>query len=305
MQKKRHHFIPVFYLEGFVDPYDQTHLWIYDKDCGEIRDASPRDAGLQKHFYSFTTPEGERDSVSFENALAQIEGQVATSWRKIINREAIDDADREIISSFLSLMMTRVPVYRHNIERLDAALVKSAASFLASQGVLLAKIRAEYEREGRKPPNNLEDIVKRFLGGEYEVEVEPQVSLTEVTTEFSLIFSEMNWTYFITKGKYPFVTSDNPLSYIDPTHDARSPYGVGLINANIEVTFPVSRDIALVATWKRLGKTYQKGTDRLVKEINYRTIMAASRFVYSSQRSDGFNRLVHRYRGSEPKIVVN
>src|SRR5882762_10273955 len=115
-KKERHHFLPVFYLEGFVDPDHEPHLWVYDKEGGDVRPASPRDAGVEKHGYSIPKADGTRDSTTVENALALIVDQVAPMWAKLRRLEPLTNAERSMVSLFLALLMTRVPAYRRNIE---------------------------------------------------------------------------------------------------------------------------------------------------------------------------------------------
>lgn len=87
------------------------------------------------------------------------------------------------------------------------------------------------------------------------------------------LIHQMHWTYLLTKGRYRFVTSDNPVAYTDPAHDPQSPYGVGLAHPNVEVTFPITQELALFAGWKDWEKLYRRATDATVKALNIRTIL--------------------------------
>jgi hypothetical protein len=307
MAKERHHFVPEFYLHGFVDPTAPLRLWIIDKEGGEPYPSTPRDAGLQKHFYSFTTPEGTRDSDTVEDALALIENDAAPVWRKVVAREPMTNAERSIVAVFLSILMTRVPRYRENIEKLTAEVVKRSNKIMASH-VAFPEWLANKSRERGKPMSVVEARkAAEFLRSDrYDVTVHPVWTLTTISGEFAKAFHAMNWIFLVARGKHRFVTSDNPLFYADPSFNDQAPLyrGVGLMSEYIEVTCPISRDIALLASWAEYPKPYLSVTDSLVKKINLRTIFAASRFVYSSQRSDGLTRLVQRYKGSGPVIDV-
>jgi hypothetical protein len=103
---------------------------------------------------------------------------------------------------------------------------------------------------------------------------------------------------------YKYITSDNPVYYIDPSQDPRSFHGVGLINENIEVTFPLSKELTLLATWKKYLKTYLRTNNKLVKEINQRSIMSADKYVFAHNRSESLNKIVQRYKGSAPVLRV-
>ncbi|GFP32830.1 hypothetical protein HKBW3S42_01137 [Candidatus Hakubella thermalkaliphila] len=149
------------------------------------------------------------------------------------------------------------------------------------------------------------ELQKFILDGQYDIKVNPQFSLGMVTLAKDLapIFYHMNWAFLEATDDYKFVTSDNPLFYFDPTHDARSFYGVGLLNKNIEVTFPLSKDLMFLGTWEKFDG-YKQLNNRLVKEVNRGTVISALRFVFSSQYSDGLNRLVQKYKDSAPTMKL-
>jgi hypothetical protein len=111
-KKKRHHYIPCFYLNGFIDPANEPFIWVYQKGESQIIKATAANIALEKHYYSFTTPTGAKDSETFENALSEIEGKAAPLIEKIKKHQTLDNDDRAIFAAFLALMMTRVPNYR-------------------------------------------------------------------------------------------------------------------------------------------------------------------------------------------------
>ena len=120
---------------------------------------------------------------------------------------------------------------------------------------------------------------------------------------FFPIFHAMKWTFIKATDSYKFLTSDNPIFYWDPTHDSKSFPGVGLLNKNIELTFPLTKDLALLSSW--IGEVgYVKADNQMVKVINRRTVMSALRFVFASEKSNVLNKFVRKYINSGPKLVV-
>ena len=105
-------------------------------------------------------------------------------------------------------------------------------------------IRTSEKETGNKLNSSLEDLRDFVLSEKYKIKVEPQFSLfmMEMINDFGPMFHKMNWTILISDD-YRFVTSDNPLFYDDPTHDPKSPYGVGLLNKNIILTFPITQRV--------------------------------------------------------------
>lgn len=78
------------------------------------------------------------------------------------------------------------------------------------------------------------------------------------------------------------MTSDNPLYSND----------VSLRDRNLEVTFPISKDLAFFGTYNIEREGYIEADNNLVKEINCEIVASALRFVFSSQKSDELNKLV-------------
>jgi hypothetical protein len=304
----RHHFIPRFYLEGFIDPTNEPYLWIYDKESDEIRKASTRDAGLRSHFYSYPKKGGTRDSDSFEKAVSSIESQAAPLFQKIIRREQLNNDERSVMSFFRALTITRVPSFREKLHQHAAEVMRVVARKFVLNEEIQKSVQAEFEGKGESASiNNIKEAARLMREGKMDVEVLPHYSLPhilELAMELAPLIHQMNWIYIVAHGSYRFATSDNPVVYVDPKHDPESPMGVGLGNQNIEVSFPISRDLALLAGWKELGREYQKGTDARVRNINYRTIANAERFVYASERNGGLAKLVRRHKESAPKVSI-
>jgi len=305
--KKRHHYIPKFYLEGFIEAHHRPYLWVYEKGNARIIKATPADIAVEKHYFSFFTLSGEKDSDTLENAMAEIERDSAPVFKKIVQEQSLSKKDRAYFATFLTFMMVRVPNFRKNIENAAGELMKRVAIVCASNREGFEAMMKRFEKDtGKKIDMPVEQVRKSILNGKYDIKADPQFSLAIALSnvrELTNIFFRMKWAFIKATEEYEFLTGDNPLFYCDPTRDRNSLYGVGLLNKNVEVTFPISKDLALFASWK--GKeVYIQAKNKMVKDINRRTVLAALRFVFSSERSDGINKLVQRYKNSSPVIRV-
>ena len=306
-KKKRHHYIPRFYLRGFVDPHNKPYVWVYEKGNPNITKATVENIAVQKHYYSFIRPSGDIDSETFENALAKIEGKVAPAFEKIIHHEDLNNQEKGAFAVFLAFTVTRVPNYRKNVERSFGEIIKKILVVLASSPVAIKSMIEGVERDtGKKMAIPVEEWQKILLDGQYNIEVKPQFSLETITIAKELvpIFYGMSWAFLEATEDYKFVTSDNPLFYFHPTHHPKSFYGGGLANKNIEVTFPISRDLMFHGTWGKF-EGYEKLTNEGVKEMNRRTVISALRFVFASEYSHNLNGLVQEYKHISPKIKVS
>jgi len=305
-KKKRQHYLSEFYLRGFVDPYNKPYVWLYEKGNKIIRKASPKDLCVLKEYYSFTTPEGEKDSESFENFLAMIETKVAPIFKRIEIGEIPEEDERWWFSFFIAFMMTRVPNYRDNVENAVADFIRKFSKICASNPESFKFSVEQFEREkGKKLDKPPEELRKYILGGNYNIVVNPQLSLgmTTVACDLAPLFYHMKWQFLRATDKYGFVTCDNPVYRFDPNPGPPPFDGVGLLNRNIEVTFPVSRDLTILGTWEGVEKYIQTNNNQ-VKEINRRTISSASRFVFASIKLEGLNRLVQKHKNTAPQLVV-
>jgi hypothetical protein len=307
MPKIRHHYLPRFYLDGFADPRDGC-IWVYEKGKGEVIRTTSRRHAVERHYYSFTKPDGTKDSDTIEDCFSDVEMHVPPIIRKLEAREVLNDNDRHIFSMFLGLMMTRVPNFRKNIEKMYAAMTDQFNRVLASDESAFRTAMEKYERETGDVSNiPIEKMRQYVLSDEYKIVATPAASLPHVGMGFDLapVFYGMTWTLIPATEDYKFVTSDNPLYYTDPTHDPHSPYGVGLSHKNIEITFPITRKVALLATWDRAPTGYIRSLSQIVKAISGRTVMAAERYVYSSQHSPGLSRLVQKWKDYSPGITIS
>lgn len=302
-KKKRHHYIPRFYLDGFVDPLNRPYIWVYEKGNPNIIKATAENVAVRKHYYSFVTAVGHEDS--FEDIFGMIESEVAPIFRKIINHENLENEERSSFAYFLALIMMRVPKYRENVEKVTGEIIKRATMLWASHPEDFKSMIKKFEKdEGSKTGMPVEELQDFILSGEFDIVVKPQFSLgmLDLVKHFAPIFHAMNWAFW-EASDYMFVTSDTPLFYDDPTHDPGSVYGVGLLSKNIEVTFPISKDLMLFATWNG-PEGYIKVNNKKVKEFNRRMVISALRFVFAPLHSQDLNRTVQKYKDSSPMIKI-
>jgi hypothetical protein len=107
------------------------------------------------------------------------------------------------------------------------------------------------------------------------------------------VFS-MHWHFFVHRDRV-FLTCDNPCFFF------RS---LGLAHRDAEVTFPISSNIALLATWKqRTQNAYSAPKDSTVQQINRRSVANASRLVFSHDFVDWKFRLANKQHIAVHKLL--
>jgi len=90
---------------------------------------------------------------------------------------------------------------------------------------------------------------------------------------------KMTWTFYVASGSDLFLTGDNPVYIPDSC-------GLAGDKKKSELSFPISTDVALVASWNRTQKEgVVKATPQVVKDINRRTVSKASQYIYFSKNT--------------------
>jgi hypothetical protein len=308
MVKRRHHYLPQFYLKGFIDPDNSPHIWVYDKEGEDIIKSTARDIAVEKHYFSFIDVQGKRDSETLENMIAKIEKDTADVVKKILSYKPITTDEKALFAIFISYMMIRPPNYRKNIENAFAESTKIMMQFMASnKKVFKASIKRFEKNTNTKIGMPIRKLRNSILDdSQYEIKTNPEVSLEMSFShldKLAEIFFNMKWAFLTADEKIKFLTGDNPLHYFDPTY-RKSLLGVGLINENIIVTLPISQNLAAIGTWKGKDGYFQANT-QMIKNINRSTVVAALRFVFASKKSEILKKFVKKYKDSSPKIKVS
>ena len=310
--KKKHHYIPVFYLNGFTDA--NGCVWAYKKDDSKVLESTPEGIAYSNDYFSFITPNGNKDSETIENIMADLEAVCAPVIKKILSFETISDNDRYTFCAFVAMMMLRSPNFRNNVETTYADMTKHLGVFSASNKTCFESMIERCAQETGTDfgtPEQIEKLRQSMLKMDehYKIKTNPQVSLKTslgFLKDFPKRFYMMKWIFLKATDDHKYLTGDNPFYYCDPTHDKRTFYGVGLATKKVEITLPLSKNLLALGSWESHSKsTYLPANNRLVKEINRRTVISCWRMVFASSKSDGIRKLVSKYKDTYPKMAMS
>jgi Protein of unknown function (DUF4238) len=330
-RSKLHHYVSQFALQAFTVPPPSPHagkLWRFERGAPSPIPIPPRRAAAQIDYNTVTLESGEKTD-AFEKILGPIETAVTRVMRVAIEMEkrVLDPTERMKLSLYIAVAMLRVPAARNFWEKLHADAEEQRMLVAARTPGVFERAMAQMETEsGTAPDVTAEQLRNFFLERRYVLKVNPVVSLQVLLDQaprLTPIFAHMRWTILNTKDE-PFLMSDNPVVYVDPTSQ-RSPWGVALLDERVELTFPLSsrkcllathdpefREIAITAGLSRSAEarqavstykpkiSYKDVADDIVREINRRTIFAATRWVFSSTNSDSVSQFVVRHFSANP-----
>ena len=225
MDKKRHHYVPKAYLRSFCDDTDKLLLYRKDEPSRAIT-LSVENAALQNYYYSQPTPEGGTDRNSLEDFFSKTEEE----WPGIVNRlhrrEDVNDSLEDIFQ-FIALQRVRVPACRDIVEKVEGERTKSIARRLDMEGKLPPK------------PKGFEDILDHV-----EAPINPHLSIhamPHLIEGIGQVFSRIGLGALHNKTTVPFLTSDNPVVWFDPSvlETDLKPYVLRL-GGPLVLLFPVS-----------------------------------------------------------------
>jgi hypothetical protein len=197
---------------------------------------------------------------------------------------------------------------RDNIQKSTGEMTKHISVFMASHKENFERIMQKYEADtGKQIGMNVEELRQWMKNPDnYNVTVDKQYSTATALSlleDFARVFFQMKWAFLTATDDYKYMAGDNPLRYIDPTHNPHSFYGVGLANKNIEVSLPLSKEICAFGSWKH-KEGYLQANNQHVKHLNRMTVIASVKFVFADKKSDDIDKFVKKYKNSHPVMSV-
>ena len=201
MDKKRHHYVPKAYLKFFCDEAGKIRMYLKD-DPDKVIHQAPDNVGFHKYYYSQPLPEGGMDHNTLEDVFSDIEAKWPPIVERLLQCENVNDSLMDIFA-FIALQRVRVPAARDAAEKMLAELVKVTARRLDAMGKFPPK------------PKGFEDILDRV-----EVTIDPHQSIHamgHMLQGIEQVFDQIGLSAIHNLTDIPFLTSDNPVIWFDPS----------------------------------------------------------------------------------------
>lgn len=275
------HTVPQKYLKGFCIPNEPGMIWMYDKMARRFAE-TPIPVKVVVQEANYFDPETEKE------LSESVEGPAHAVLARLRRCEPISTDDRLSFSMYVATMIMRVSGRRRKSLEMMPSVLKST----------IKEIRTLID-EWAQGPNIDQKLVARRLE---EVEQAREKFLHEPPAEvidhirspwpnrkLAELIYEMTWRVVMSDQTTRFLTSDNPAYFFEA-------YGLG--KPETEVTFPLSSNLALLASWQgpREGLIIVQAKPMLVKEVNRRVASGAERFVFYHERRDWIATLADKPR---------
>ncbi len=291
VQKKRHHYVPVAYLNRFADAGGRIYAFRKDDPVKPLH-LRPSEIGFERYYYSQPRPEGGQDNNRLEDLFSKIE----TVWPSLVDdlTAGRDLGNRiEQMCEFIGLLRVRGPAARDPVELYLAHIARRKMMALAESGRL------------PPPPAGLtfDDI---------EISIDPHQSIhamVPMVQGFARLWEFCGLEVVHNTTSEPFATSDNPVIIFDPdiAEGHVLPYTVRPPGGRVELLLPISPTVLLRGSTELA--VIQAG-DRLrhVKMTSRAAVCRVNRFVarfgyrFAFANHSGLQALVAKYAALSPTI---
>ena len=291
--KHRHHYVPQGYLRGFTIPGQKSLLWEYDKGKSALPKTpkSVKSICFRTDHNLLIGKDGKPNANVLEDAFNRhVESPALKIIKQLCPRPGLvelSDADRECLSLFISLLLTRNPGFRDGIEELTRRVIDSYLQFNLK----------EMKKTGEIPQNeNMRVVVQ------HQASVKPMLEVAAMGMKSILA---KKWVLYLPVHGTTFVTSDCPAV---AGHSGPPSALIGPFHQLSEIFVPLRKDLGLACFPKPPradGLIDAIGLDKMdVGRFNQMIIDASIRYVYSSDKSQEILRMVKESKGKSQRIIV-
>lgn len=293
--KKRHHFIAQTYLRLFCGA--DGKLWVYSKDQrGKSWRSDTSAIAFEKYYYSQPLPGGGRDHERLENHFSNYESLWPSVLKQIQHHQKVDGSLQTLLD-FVCIHRVRVPTIRNIVERMEAERVRMQLLHLKDKG----QIPDPTQTLGRDWEEANQNIV---------VTIDPHRSIhamPPLIDGFEQLLRAVGFEILQNNTNVPFITSDNPVCYFDPTANETlmQPYTVDRRRMQVELFFPITPQYLLwghSALKGRLPHYRDLAETDFVERVNRTIVRFADRFVFANSSDHG--QLVDRYSAMSPVAEI-
>lgn len=294
-KKVHHHYLPETYQKRFSDKLtssgNKKRIWVIRE--GKIYPSTPNNEFKEQHYHT------SFGSLDIENFLGEhIEGSFNQSADKIEKKQKqrLGDKEKELFSFFMALMFTRPKTKKEDIKKFFEEIVEESSKSNRSSKI------------SRNTPSSGDSIsIEEIEKGLEDFNSFYNQSMINNAYEHAFILLSMDWNFLFCPESINFICSDAPLSMCAPEREEK--FGskaigsrAGLLHKDVEITFPISADCALLAVHgkgEHQSVSFESVSKQAVDELNCRTARGADALIANRK-----NLLKHMQNNFDPNRSV-
>jgi len=262
MKHKNQHVVPVSYLKEWCDPStpdgQEPYIWIVSKDGEEIKKRAPKNVFGEHDFYTVYDENGNR-YLEFEHRLKIIEDGFLIVREAIKQHQPINDEDMKALSLFISSAFSRTRFQQSDQREIWEDLLNIYH---------VLGIRRQMPSVYRQIERIRDQPTPFFL-----------VNFINITFP---VLIRMNLTILETSREIGFITSDNPVLWIDASLMLQN-YPLtfyGLRSPMLEIFMPISPRQLVKLSWNDSENYIFKDSEsQIVDEINSLVVGFSEEYV--------------------------
>ncbi|WP_316179276.1 DUF4238 domain-containing protein [Bradyrhizobium sp. SZCCHNRI1009] len=301
---RKHHYVPQFYLRGFVD--EKGKLLVTDRASEKVFRTNPANVAAQR---DFNTIEG-KDPHAVEKALSEFEGKVAPALERIKQTKSLSNAeDRNALMNLICSLAIRNPRQRATINDFTAEVMQMMLEMAVATKERWDSQVAQMKAEGvwdQKENISFEDMQTFVKEKNYTIGLKQDFNIeVEIKQHDRLLqhISARKWQMITAKqDSGGFVTTDVPVTLRWSDDKDHGMFGPGFGVASTTVLFPISRDICLLGRFEGEEDTI-KGDLFTVGRINSEIISNTRNQVYSRDHKFNYMRPFPQEIGSGSTLI--
>lgn len=298
MTAERHHYVPQFYLRGFVKDLGHPRLFAVDTTERKSFHPSPKDVAVELDFHTIDLSGKPSDIV--EKTIAKMESEFAPAVARIRESQSVaDNEDRSLLFMLIAMLLLKNPGMRKRISKPFGELALTTMAMEASDPKRWALKMEQAKKEGTIEKDADTDKLRDLLlkGDAFKVGLSVEGHLyfeSQLLNGIAGMLAQRHWVLLRTsKERTGFITSDNPvtLSWYD---QQGTPYPPGLGLRNTQLLFPIANELAAMGTFECPSRLLD-ASDGVIAGFNGNTIIQRNRQVYARD-SDFLYQMKHNAR---------
>jgi hypothetical protein len=146
-ETRKHHYVPVFYQQSFVNPNGK--LWVYDRRLKTYKELHPRSVCVLKEFYTLKRTDGPWERRIETECFGLIDGMGSAAIRYLLSGSPSHETIRNM-SYFMGVQIHRTPVFAKTISEMYVSGAKETMRLIAVNVGRMQSVLDRYSRDTGK-----------------------------------------------------------------------------------------------------------------------------------------------------------
>ena len=293
--------MPQFYLAGFTSDGTKEG-WLYATALATGKQWRCKPAGVAHSRDYFRVDVPEQDPFVIERSFAQLEGEMATALRTVVETQNIPSGDTySLLMHLVALSLARVPVMRENTGRPMVQIAEMVLQMTLSSPERYYSTLENMKKDGHDVSNfpSFEEMEQKSNTDHFTItpsqnwNVHSALMIADIILE---LLPKRDWSLAVPKRPEDiFICSDNPVSVSWTVSGLeRQPPGLG--QKNTMVFMPLSSHLGLIGLFGPVKPKISIDSQNvaILNQLTFRQAMAQiycrdESFLGGKKQSDNYN----------------